>query len=185
MLITDNLSVDCIVRADRGEGQSATLQLMAALIAPVVGSEARRIETGLLDRERVRSTAFTNGVAVPHCRLPGLKRFGVGLLVLDAALRWDQDGHAVDTVLAVAGPSECISDHLRILANASQLLDSASIRAKLKSAPDSQRAWDLLRAAEESVERRRDEAGALREVRPEVRRTTETHLAEVADRFSW
>ena len=49
------------------------LELIAQHIAEDEGSlEVGQVYTGLLERERLGSTALGTGVAVPHCRVPGL-----------------------------------------------------------------------------------------------------------------
>jgi N-acetylmuramoyl-L-alanine amidase len=85
-------------------------------------------------------------------------------MILRRPVRWDNDGHTVDTVLMLAGPSGEVGSHLRILANGSQLLDSRGLRAVLKRSPDAESAWRLIEAAEQAIEERRSREGVLREL---------------------
>ncbi len=185
MLITQNLSPETIVLASQVQTADEVIELLSAKLAPVLAVEQGVIKRAIISRERARTTAFPNGAAIPHCRLPGLRRFGCALLILQKPVRWDHEGHAVDTVLMIVGPSESVSDHLRILANSSQILDSPAIRTRLKASPDSPRAYELIAAAEDAIERRRQETGMLRELRDRPAGRACDYLAEIANRFEW
>ncbi len=185
MLVQQSLSPEMIEIADHVDTGPGVIGMLSAKLARRLNVDPRTIERAITDRERTRTTAFANGAAIPHCRLPGLSRFGIAVMILRQPVRWDNDGHAVDTVMMIAGPAESVSDHLRILANSSQLLDSALLRAKLKRSPDARSAYELICAAEEQIERRRSQEGMLRELRKNGEGGDADPLAEVADRFDW
>ena len=124
MLVKENLSADTIEILDSAENATAVIERLCSKLAPRLEVETDVIARAVLERERARTTAFANGGAVPHCRLPGLKRFGIAIMILRQPVRWDNEGHAVDIVILIAGPSENVSGHLRVLANSSQFLDS-------------------------------------------------------------
>ena len=107
------------------------------------------------------------------------------MAILKKPIIWDEEEHAVDVVLMIAGPSKNVPAHLRILANSSQLLDSQTLRAKLKQAPDGKAAYELISAAEEAIEERRSQTGMLREVRKDQENGSGDFLAEIANRFKW
>jgi len=186
VLVQRSLSPDTIAIVDTNEGAAAVIASLSKKLAAMLSVEQTVIEDAVLDRERVRTTAFPNGAAIPHCRLPRLGRFGIGLMVLQQPVCWDSQGHNVDTVMMIVGPTENVSDHLRILANSSQMLDSSALRAKLKRAPDARSAHELVCAAEEIIEQRRHQVGMLREIRKDQENGTNTDfLADVANRFEW
>lgn len=185
MLVQQSLSPETIEISETAAAGGEVISLLAGRLARRLNIDARTIERAVLDRERTRTTAFANGAAIPHCRLPGLSRFGIAVMILRQPVRWDNDGHAVDTVMMITGPSESVSDHLRILANGSQLLDSPQLRGKLKRSPDTRSAYELICAAEEQIERRRTQEGMLREIRKDGAANEADPLAEVAARFDW
>jgi PTS system nitrogen regulatory IIA component len=185
VLVQTSLSSETIVIADSAENAARVIHDLAVRVAELLDLNASVIERAVLERERARTTAFANGAAVPHCRLSGLRQFGIGMMILRNPVRWDNEGHAVDSVMMIVGPTENVSDHLRILANSSQLLDSSALRQKLRSAPDGAAAHLLMSAAEEAVELRRSESGMLRELRKDDANGDIDHLAEVASRFDW
>ncbi len=186
MLVQQSLTPQTIAITDGAENVSTVIGEMAESLLALLKVNRATIERAMLERERVRSTAFANGAAIPHCRLPGLDRFGLAVRILRQPVRWDHEGRAVDCVMMIAGPSDQVSEHLRILANCSQLLDSEALRAKLKRSPDAQSAYELIAAAEEAVETRRSREGMLRELRRDQENGARPDpLAEVAGRFDW
>lgn len=184
MLVEQSLSTEAILIVDQVENSSSVLSALSEKVAHVLSVDSDHIERAVSDRERARTTAFPNGSAVPHCRLPGLKRFGMGMMILGQPVRWDNEGHAVDTVILIVGPSENVSDHLRILANCSRLLDSPAVRGKLKQAPNPEAVYALMTAAEAAIEQRRSREGVLRELRPEAGQAQD-ELRDVAERLEW
>jgi mannitol/fructose-specific phosphotransferase system IIA component (Ntr-type) len=184
VLVKECLVADSIEIMDGAENAEEIIHHLSEKLAEALKVDADTIEQAVLERERTRTTALPNGAAIPHCRLPKLKEFAMGLVVLRQPVRWDNEGHAVDTIMMIAGPVEAVSDHLRVLANASQLLDSPAIRAKLKSAPNCQAAYELVDAAERALEDRRSKMGLLREIRRENGGNGH-YLTEVADQFEW
>ena len=166
MLISQGLTAQAILLRAHGAGSEDVIRRLAPLVARALGAPDEALSQAVLVRERTRSTALPNGSAIPHCRMPGLPRFGIGVATFDQPAPWDDAGRDVATVFLIAAPSESISDHMRVLANSSQMLDSVSFRLKLRSAPTPELARDLIATAEKVIEERRARMGALREVRP-------------------
>jgi len=89
----------------------------------------------LLARERLGSTGIGDGVAIPHCRLPGLDKSIGMLLRLEQPIDFDSiDGKPVDLVFALVVPEEQNDEHLRTLSSIAELLQDPSQRARLRSA---------------------------------------------------
>jgi nitrogen PTS system EIIA component len=184
VLVHQCLSTESIVIFPKAENSAEVVKKLSGRLATLLGVDQQEIENAVWNREKARSTAFANGAAIPHCRLNGLKQFGIALLILQQPIRWDNEGHAVDTILMIAGPADAVSQHLRILANTSQLLDSHALRNKLKQAPNPEAAYELISAAEETVEKRRSEHGIMRELHRDHLHNGD-YLEEVADKFNW
>ncbi|HPD29001.1 MAG TPA: PTS sugar transporter subunit IIA [Phycisphaerae bacterium] len=184
MLIAESLSPESVVLCETAGSTIEVVKKLAAKLAGQLGQDRQTIEEAVIARERARTTAFTNGAAIPHCRLAELHRFGIAMMILKKPVRWDNQGHAVDIVMMIAGPSQHIPEQLRILANSGQVLDSPAVRTKLKRAPDAKAVCELMAAAEKAVEARRARDGVLRELRRDQADSAD-YLAEVADTFQW
>jgi nitrogen PTS system EIIA component len=185
VLIRESLAPENVEIVDGAETPEAVIRRLAEALAAKMRLDPAAIERAVMLREQARSTAFNNGAAIPHCRLPAIDRFAAALMVIHEPLQWDSQGRSVDTVMMIIGPTERVSDHLRILANSSQLLDSRSVRAKLRTAPDPQSAYALLAAAEKVIEQRRSREGMLGEIRKDEPGARTDFLAETAAQFNW
>lgn len=96
-------------------------------------------------REEQRSTGIGNGVAIPHCFLPGLDEvvsvFGRSITGIDF--------HAVDHVpvqfvVLFMVPEAQHSLHLQTLASIARVLNQAGVRQRLADAPDETSILDAL-----------------------------------------
>ena len=90
---------------------------------------------GLVDREKIMSTAIFPGVAVPHCRCATAS--GTSLVVarlvkpVDFAAR---DGQPVGLVFTLIGPPEAADGHVRLLGAVAKLIQDAGRREALLTA---------------------------------------------------
>jgi nitrogen PTS system EIIA component len=184
VLIKESLSPETIIITGTAKSAAEVIQQLAEKLAEMLDVDRKTIEQAVTTREKARTTAFTNGAAIPHCRLAELKRFGIAMMILRKPVRWDNQGHAVDIVMMIAGPSKNIPEQLRILANSSQVLDSAAVRTKLKKAPDAKSICKLMTAAEVAIEERRVNEGVLRELQHDQPDNVD-YLADITGKFKW
>ena len=72
---------------------------------------------GLIEREKVGTTAIGKGVAIPHCRLSTCDKIIGGLFVFDEALDFSApDGRGVNILFTLLVPEDETSQHLKTLA---------------------------------------------------------------------
>ena len=75
----------------------------------------------LLERERVGSTAIGGGVAIPHCKLAGLRDLVVAVgVVPDGVDLAAPDDEAVNLLFLVISPDDSPAEHLKCLAAVSK-----------------------------------------------------------------
>ncbi|MGH8381558.1 PTS IIA-like nitrogen regulatory protein PtsN [Pseudomonas sp.] len=109
-------------------------------IANLIGKEVPDLETqdvfeALIAREKLGSTGFGNGIAIPHCRLKGCKEPVSALLHLDAPIDFDAiDGAPVDLLFVLLVPEAATDAHLELLRQIASMLDSKDVRDKLRAA---------------------------------------------------
>ena len=88
----------------------------------------------LLSRERLGSTGIGEGIAIPHCRLPGCPKITGVLLKLETPVDFDaSDDAEVDLIFALIVPDEQNDEHLQVLASIAELLQSDETRQKLRN----------------------------------------------------
>ncbi len=146
------LCFDCIHIGLKVDSRAGLCTAMAAPLARATGLDPAHIAEALLQRERVGSTAFGGGSAVPHARLPGLTKVTGAFAVLAKPLVMDAlDGEPVDVVYALISPEGAGADHLKALASVSRLLRDRAFVDKLRGAANSDAAHALLAAKGWSV----------------------------------
>jgi nitrogen PTS system EIIA component len=135
MQIRDFLAPTDAVIDVRTSEKTALLQDLANRIAPPLNSPSTILASALLKREALGSTGTGNGVAIPHARLPNIKRpFGF-FVRLDKAIDFDAiDGRPVDLVFAMLLPDLTNGEHLNALACVARKLRETKTLARLRSA---------------------------------------------------
>ena len=70
--ITDILTVDRVDGGMNVPNKKGLFQLLGAAAARRTGLDSKTIVAALTDREKIGSTGFGGGVAIPHGRIEGL-----------------------------------------------------------------------------------------------------------------
>lgn len=117
----------------KGRDKAAVLEEMAKLMASHYQfSDAQRLLEVLLAREKVCSTGIGEGVAIPHGKVPGVKRvFGAFGRSPEGVDFQAQDRGPTYLFFLLVAPEDSTSDHLKALARVSRLLQDAEFRARL------------------------------------------------------
>lgn len=119
-----------------GGSKKRVLEQIAQLIArDLPDLDAQQIFESLIARERLGSTGFGNGIAIPHCRLPGCSQPLSAVLRLDAPVDFDAiDGAPVDLLFVLLVPEAATDEHLELLRQIASMLDRADVRERLRQA---------------------------------------------------
>ncbi len=105
----------------------------------------------LVQREQLGSTAIGDGVAIPHCKLKGLKGPIVALGVSRQGVAFDSlDGKPIHLLFLVVSPGEDPSLNLQILAAVAQLVRKATaLPDRVLEARSPKAVIDIIRDEEE------------------------------------
>jgi len=119
-----------------GISKKRVLEQVAHLLArDLPDLPAQSIFEALLAREKLGSTGFGGGIALPHCRLPACTAPLAALLQLSQAVDFDAiDGAAVDLLFVLLVPSEAHKVHLELLQQIAERLSQAQICQRLRAA---------------------------------------------------
>lgn len=99
----------------------------------------------LREREELGSTALGAGVAVPHCRISGLRSFVAGIVTTAKKLDYDAaDNEKVDIFPFVIGPEDNPKEHLRVLSGMARLLRNPDTRKAIRSAASGSELFQLI-----------------------------------------
>ncbi|MGR3888243.1 PTS IIA-like nitrogen regulatory protein PtsN [Pseudomonas sp. 1152_12] len=119
-------------------------------IANLIGREVPDLDTqavyeALIAREKLGSTGFGNGIAIPHCRLQGCEAPVSALLHLDAPIDFDAiDGAPVDLLFVLLVPQAATDAHLELLRQIASMLDRKEVRDKLRSASTNEALYQVV-----------------------------------------
>jgi len=151
MILSQFLDFDAI-RVDLAvNNKRQLLGQLAQVAGQRLKMEPGRIAESIAERERLGSTGFGGGVAIPHGKLDGLDR--VYALVARLATPVDYkaiDGAKVDLVFLLLSPPDAGAEHLKALAAVSRLVRQPATIEKLRGA----RSRDALAAVLIGVEER-------------------------------
>ena len=147
---SDILSPDAVIAGLVVRGKKALFQLLGETAAGVIALDPKLVVDRLAERERLGSTGFGGGVAIPHGKIDGLERV-VGIFVqLDQPVDFRAiDDLPVDLVFALLSPPQAGVDHLKALARVSRRLRDRAFVAKLRGAGSPDALYALL-ASDES-----------------------------------
>lgn len=118
---------------------------LAERFAPRLGCSVDSVVEVLAERERLGSTGFGGGIAIPHGKLEGLKTVLGFLAVLQEPIEYGAiDDLPVDVVVLLLSPREAGTEHLKALARVSRVLRDREFLAKLRGAGSPDAIYALL-----------------------------------------
>lgn len=133
--LSDILSSDAVLAALSVPNKKVLFQQLAAIAGKMVNIQPKVIVERLVERERLGSTGFGGGVAIPHGKIEGLNRV-VGVFArLAQPIDFNAiDDMPVDLVFLLLSPPDAGVEHLKALARVSRKLRERSFVAKLRGA---------------------------------------------------
>ncbi|SEE05202.1 MULTISPECIES: PTS IIA-like nitrogen regulatory protein PtsN [Pseudomonas] len=129
-----------------GGSKKKALEQIANLIAREVPDlEMQDVFEALIAREKLGSTGFGNGIAIPHCRLKGCTLPISALMHLDAPIDFDAiDGAPVDLLFVLLVPQAATDAHLELLRQIASMLDRKEVRDRLRSAASNEALYQVV-----------------------------------------
>ena len=129
--------------------KKALFQQLGLAASRRTGLSAKEIVASLNERERIGSTGFGSGVAIPHGRIEGLRSVYGYFARLNAPIDFHSvDGLPVDLVFLLLSPPDAGADHLKALAGVSRALRDRQTVAKLRGARSKDAIYALLAGVE-------------------------------------
>ena len=129
-----------------GGSKKRALEQIASLVATELAElDEQDIFESLIAREKLGSTGFGNGIAIPHCRLPGCHAPLSAVLRLDSAVDFDAiDGAPVDLLFVLLVPEAATDEHLELLRQIASMLDRSEVRERLRQAQSSEALYQVV-----------------------------------------
>lgn len=140
MRLADVLRPECVKVRANFEDKAFALCEIASLakrspICQRISEEA--ILEALQERETLGSTAIGEGIAIPHCRIKGIKDFVVGLITVPNGVDFDApDNQKTRLLVFIIAPTDRPTTHIRLLSSLSRALQDPQSVLKLLKARD-------------------------------------------------
>lgn len=131
----DMLAAEAVLAPLAVPNKKSLFQQLATTAGKLTGVEARVIVERLVERERLGSTGFGGGIAIPHGKIDGLESVvGVFARLAQPIDFQAIDDMPVDIVFLLLSPPDAGVEHLKALARVSRRLRDKAFVAKLRGA---------------------------------------------------
>jgi PTS system nitrogen regulatory IIA component len=146
---SDILSPESVLAELTVPNKKALFQQLGHAAERIVGVDHRLVIDRLVDRERLGSTGFGAGVAIPHGKIDGLTHVAGLFARLAQPIDFQAiDGMPVDLVFLLLSPPEGGVEHLKARARVSRRLRDRAFVAKLRGAGSQDALYALLAGGE-------------------------------------
>lgn len=143
------LGADAVLAEVGANGKRALFTTLGGAAAKAFGVDAKEVAEALAAREKLGTTGFGGGVAVPHARIAALGRVRGIFARLARPIDFDAvDDQPVDLVFALLSPVDAGADHLKALALVSRHLRDRTLAQKLRGAGSPDALYALLTGVE-------------------------------------
>jgi mannitol/fructose-specific phosphotransferase system IIA component (Ntr-type) len=110
------------------------------------GHTPEDIFEALSDREKLGTTGFGDGVAIPHCSFPDLDEFVVGFCGIPDGVDFESaDDKPVYTLFFIIGPESERNRHIQILSTVSKILADRKVTDALRGAETPGAVLDIIK----------------------------------------
>ena len=135
MQLADFLDFESIRVGLSSGNKRKLLQMLGQMAGARLSYDPAAIVDTIAERERLGSTGFGNGVAIPHGRVEGLKRIYAMVVRLAEPIDYKAiDSQPVDLVFLLLSPPDAGAEHLKALAAVSRVVRHGPTLEKLRGA---------------------------------------------------
>lgn len=147
--LSDILTIEAVDAGLAVANKKALFQQLAAAAGKLTGVPPKAIAAALNAREKIGSTGFGGGAAIPHGKVEGLASVFGYFARLSAPIDFQAvDGLPIDLVFLLLSPPDAGADHLKALASISRTFRDRQALAKLRGARSKDALFALLAGEE-------------------------------------
>ena len=134
MDLNNFFSEESIVMNCQSRSKKNVLELISQIASGISETSEDIIFQKLYEREKLGTTAFGNGIAIPHARIDNLSEARIIILMLETAIDFDSsDGKKVDLIISLLAPNNKNEIHIKILSKIAEMLDDKDYREKIRN----------------------------------------------------
>jgi PTS system nitrogen regulatory IIA component len=147
--LSDLLRPSTVVSDLAAANKKALFQQLSALAGERLDVDHALVHERMVAREKLGTTGFGGGIAIPHGRMPGIDRVRGLFARLSRPVDFKAvDQLPVDLVFVLLSPEDAGVMHLKALARVSRALRDRSLAEKLRGAGSPDAIYALLTQAE-------------------------------------
>jgi nitrogen PTS system EIIA component len=145
MQLSEILRLEGVVPNLKAANKKQLLQELAGHAGRLTKLDPRAVLETLLRREKLGSTGFGHGIAIPHGKFAGIDQVHGVFARLAQPVDFDAvDDQPVDLVFALLAPETAGADHLKALARISRLFRDQTVVQKLRGTGDREGLYAIL-----------------------------------------
>ena len=146
MNVADFINRDSILVNIESKSKKNILETISENLATGDSSQKDTIFDKLYEREKLGTTAFGQGIAIPHARIPNIKSPKILFMKLSEGIEFDAlDKQKVDLIFSLIVPDTKDDSHIQILSKVASLMDSENFIKKIRDLSDKQEILHFLK----------------------------------------
>jgi len=132
MILSDLIKKENVISLNSKDVNSAIIELASKADELGLLPDRDQFINSVLEREKMVSTGIGLGIAIPHSKLPNIKKFFIIVGVLQNEIEWNSiDNKPVKAIFLIGGPSDNQKKYLGILSKLMLLIRNSKIRNKM------------------------------------------------------
>jgi PTS system nitrogen regulatory IIA component len=145
----DLLVPNAVAASITAANKKQLFQKLGALAASAYDLDVDDVVDRLTERERLGSTGFGGGIAIPHAKLMQIDKVCGAVVRLESPIPFDSvDESPVDIVFMLLSPVDSGAEHLKTLARVSRFLRNETHLARMRGASSDAALFALLSGGE-------------------------------------
>ena len=134
MDLNNFFSEESIIMDCQSKSKKNVLELISKIASSISITNKDIVFEKLYEREKLGTTAFGNGIAIPHARIDNLSEAKIIILKLETAIDFNSsDGEKVDLIISLLAPNNENEMHIKILSKIAEMLDDKIFREKIRN----------------------------------------------------
>ena len=144
--MADLISKDSILVNVKSKSKKNVLETISDNLANGDSGQKDTIFDKLYEREKLGTTAFGQGIAIPHARIPQIKSPKILFMKLSEGIDFDAiDKKKVDLIFSLIVPDTKDDFHLEILSKVAALVDNKIFVQRIRDLSDKKEILDLFK----------------------------------------
>tara|TARA_B100001287_G_scaffold108498_1_gene91418 strand:- start:812 stop:1261 length:450 start_codon:yes stop_codon:yes gene_type:complete len=146
MNMADLISKDSILVNVKSKSKKNVLETISDNLANGDSGRKDTIFDKLYEREKLGTTAFGQGIAIPHARIPQIESPKILFMKLSEGIDFDAiDKKKVDLIFSLIVPDTKDDFHLEILSKVAALVDNKIFVQRIRDLSDKKEILDLFK----------------------------------------